>query len=124
MKQLRQIHLYLGCLFAPLLCFFAVSGIWQTYFLHWPDRTTQYNPKMLALLSTLHTGRGLKSQASNDLSSPAIKVIIVTMAASLLITMILGVVMAFRFGRGRIVVACLLGGVIVPAILVALALRT
>lgn len=79
---------------------------------------------MLSLLSTLHTGRGLKSQAPNDLSSPAMKVIIVAMAASLLITMILGVVMAFRFGRGRVVMVCLLGGVIVPVILVALALRT
>lgn len=29
MKKLRSIHLYLGCIFAPLLLFFAVSGIWQ-----------------------------------------------------------------------------------------------
>ena len=30
MQKLRSIHLYLGCIFAPLLVFFAISGIWQT----------------------------------------------------------------------------------------------
>ena len=31
MKRLRAIHLYLSCVFAPLLLFFAISGIWQTW---------------------------------------------------------------------------------------------
>ena len=30
MKTLRTLHLYLGCIFAPILIFFAVSGLWQT----------------------------------------------------------------------------------------------
>jgi hypothetical protein len=33
MQKLRSVHLYLGCLFAPMLLFFAISGIWQTYIL-------------------------------------------------------------------------------------------
>lgn len=124
MNRLRQIHLYLGCAFAPLLCFFAISGIWQTYFLHHADQNRGYNPRTLALLSTLHTGRGLKSAPPNRLSSPSMKVFIVAMAVSLLITMLLGVMMAFRFGHGRIAMACLLGGIVVPALFIAHAIRT
>jgi uncharacterized iron-regulated membrane protein len=30
MKFLRQLHLYLGCFFAPLVAFFALTGIIQT----------------------------------------------------------------------------------------------
>src|SRR6478672_8450976 len=46
MQKLRSLHLYLGCLFAPLLLFFALSGIWQT--LGW-------NTPLLQKLSSLHT---------------------------------------------------------------------
>ncbi|MBI3558192.1 MAG: hypothetical protein HY074_18150, partial [Deltaproteobacteria bacterium] len=31
MRSLRQIHLYLGCIFAPLLIYFSISGAWQTF---------------------------------------------------------------------------------------------
>jgi hypothetical protein len=34
MKKLRLLHLYLGCIFAPMLLYFAVSGIWQTVGIH------------------------------------------------------------------------------------------
>ena len=34
MKSLRQLHLYLGVFFAPLIAFFAFTGILQTYDLH------------------------------------------------------------------------------------------
>jgi len=31
MQKLRQIHLYLGCFFAPMILFFALSGVWQEF---------------------------------------------------------------------------------------------
>lgn len=37
MKQIRQIHLYLGSLFAPMILFFAFSGALQTFGLHESD---------------------------------------------------------------------------------------
>jgi hypothetical protein len=46
MQKLRALHLYLGCLFAPMLLFFAASGIWQTLGIH---------PRLLQRLSTIHT---------------------------------------------------------------------
>jgi len=34
MKILRSIHLYLGCLFAPMICFFAATGVMQMIWYH------------------------------------------------------------------------------------------
>src|ERR1043166_1068136 len=34
MTKLRTIHLYLGCTFAPMVLFFAISGFWQVLGLH------------------------------------------------------------------------------------------
>ena len=46
MQKLRSIHLYLGCIFAPQLLFFAISGIWQALGFRTP---------LLKLISTIHT---------------------------------------------------------------------
>ena len=42
MTQLRRIHLYLGCIFAPILIFFAVTGSWQLYVLHVDTKDGRY----------------------------------------------------------------------------------
>src|SRR5436190_21168797 len=92
MKNLRSIHLYLGCIFAPLLLFFAISGIWQTIGL--PSHSN-----FLARLSTIHTSHGLK--AGGSLTSVFMMMFVVIMAASFILTTILGVIMAIKYGRSR-----------------------
>ena len=109
MNLLRRIHLYLGCFFAPMLVFFAVSGTWQELHLQWHN-------DFLNLLSTIHTGNELKS--GSDLSSPFLIGFIVLMAASLIISIILGVVMAFKFGRGTLALASIAAGTFIPLILI------
>lgn len=121
MNRLRQLHLYLGCIFTPLLVFFAISGLWQNYFFHYPhDHDT--HPRLrqaAALLSSLHTGRGLKAaDGPETLSSPVFRFLVTAMALSLLLTMVLGVVTAFRFGHRRVATVCLIAGVVVPVSLV------
>ncbi len=123
MNRLRQLHLYLGCMFAPLLAFFALSGLWQNYLWNYygfgPLSTHPRLKHLVSVLSTLHTTHGLKS--GEQLSSPAMRIFVDLMALSLLATMALGVVMAFRFGRARVTAACLAAGVLVPLGLIALA---
>jgi hypothetical protein len=34
MKKLRRLHLLLGCVFAPLLLYYCLSGAWQLLDLH------------------------------------------------------------------------------------------
>ena len=120
MKALRRLHLYLGCLFAPLLLFFASSGAWQALSLH-QFRDGGQPPQWMALASTLHTGRGLKSNPST-LSSPAMRWISVAMAAALAVTIFLGIIMALRFGHRGAALACLGAGLAIPLLLVLLQL--
>lgn len=116
MKTLRRLHLYLGCFFAPLILFFAVSGAWQLFGAH--QFSDGYRPPAgVALLSTLHTGRGLKSEPST-LSSPAMRFMVVAMAAALAVTILLGIVLAFRFEHRLAALGCLAGGIAVPVALV------
>ncbi len=117
MKTLRRLHLYLGCFFAPLIVFFAISGTWQVFAAHFPDSRGETSPG-LALLSTLHTGRDLKMGHPTTLSSPAMRYVVAAMAVALVVTIALGVVMAFRFGHGWITLGCLFGGIAVPAALI------
>jgi hypothetical protein len=108
MQKLRAIHLYLGCVFAPLLLFFAVSGIWQTLGWHSP---------ILQRLSTIHTSHG--SKIGGNLTSLALLVFVLLMAVSFIVSTILGVVLALKMGRNRrAAFYCLAFGVIFPLVLV------
>jgi hypothetical protein len=116
MQKLRSIHLYLGCIFAPMLMFFAVSGIWQTLGLG--------NSKLLRALSTIHTAQHLKS-GGLFLSSPFMMGFVLLMAVSFIVTTVLGVVMAIKYGRSRkVAYRCLAVGVLVPLMLVLIRILT
>jgi hypothetical protein len=110
-NKIRLVHLYLGCFFAPMLVFFAISGTWQELHLQWHN-------DFLNLLSTIHTGQGLKSRGLSSLSSPFLICFIVLMAASLVLNIILGIIMAFRFGRLALVIGSLAAGIVIPLLLI------
>lgn len=103
MKKLRALHLYLGCIFAPMLVFFAVSGIWQTLGI----RSGIY-----VWLSTIHTEWALKN--GSQFGSWPLRIFVVVMAASFVVSTILGVVMALKHGSRRQAIYCLACGVVVP----------
>ena len=108
--------MYLGCIFAPLLIFFAISGIWQTLGLH-----LRHDSYALRLLSTVHMSTHLKTEKHpNTLSSPALQWTVVAMAVSLVVSVLLGVVMAFKFGHRATALICLALGFLFPFVLVVL----
>src|ERR1051325_3990509 len=110
MQKLRSLHLYLGCIFAPLLLFFAISGIWQTLGIH---------SEFLSKLSSIHTSARWKG--GGEWSSFPLRIIVILMALSFIATTILGIIMALKFGRSRkAAFYCLAAGVSVPTVLVVL----
>jgi len=118
MNFLRRIHLYLGCFFAPMLVFFSISGIWQVYGLQWVK-----GPNILTYLSTIHMGHQLffkDPTKAYSLSSPYLEFFVVSMAACLMISILLGVILAFKFGRGTLALGSLAAGILVPLILIVL----
>jgi len=115
MKQLRRLHLYLGCVFAPMLLFFAISGIWQTLGLG--------HSGALAMLSTAHLGTRLKSGFT--LSSAVLRWFIVLMALGFIVSAILGIVMALTQGPNRkAAFYCLALGVVFPIVVMVVAVST
>lgn len=93
-----------------MLLFFAISGIWQTLgirssFFEW--------------LSALHTSARFKN--GQEPSSPAFRLLVIVMAGSFVISILLGIIMAFRFTKSRkAAFICLALGMVIPAVLVLL----
>ena len=116
MTLLRRLHLYLGCVFAPALIFFAVSGVWQLYRVQDTAKNGSYvAPRALQVLSAVHTNTHLPGKRVSEFTP--LRAFWVTAAAGLVVTTSLGVVMAFRFaGRSWIPIACLGAGVVLPVL--------
>lgn len=107
MTQLRSLHLYLGCIFAPMLLLFALTGIWQTLAIP--------KTKWMSLLSSIHTG----AKKGPSLTNPLLVCFIVLMAVAFIITTILGIMMAVKYGRNRrAAYYCLAFGVAFPLLLI------
>ena len=107
MKKLRLLHLYLGCIFAPMLMFFAISGIWQTLGLG--------HSGLLAVLSTAHLNSHLKSGVT--LSSSVLRAFSILMALGFIVSAVLGIVMAFTQGtKRREAFYCVAFGVLFPLV--------
>ena len=111
MKSLRQLHLYLGVFFAPLIAFFAFTGILQTYDLHETLKNRPPPPAWIKSLASVHK----KQNLARGESAGVMKVITTVMAVALTATMVLGVVLAFKLGRSRLaVIGCLVLGAAIP----------
>jgi len=118
-KAMRNIHLYLGVFFAPLLMFFLVSGCWQTFDLHHASETGNYKPPaIIKSLSQVHQDQRWADAKSKPPSSVPFRYLIVLMTVGLLVTTILGIMMAFKYTRPWIVWTCLVLGFAVPALMI------
>jgi hypothetical protein len=116
MTFLRKLHLYLGCLFAPILIFFAISGSWQLFNWHQSSKDHSYTaPRGLAALSYIHKESHLPGTPAPNVTP--LRYFIAAAAVGLVISAVLGVIMAYRYSRRPIVASiCLLSGILVPGI--------
>ena len=113
MQLWREIHLYLGCLFAPILIFFAVTGAWQLY--RWNDNTKNgYTaPPALKMMSAIHKDQNLGGK-KHSVYTP-LRSFMFLSAAGLVLTTALGIFMAFRCARNVFApILCLGAGIIIP----------
>ncbi len=116
MKLIRRIHLFLGCFFAPLLLFYVSTGWYQSVTLRrnkgvgeaddWPGR-----------LRSVHVDQIYPTESANAYSPWLFRALVVTMAVALIVTIVLGVILAFRSIRQRWMVWLSLGlGLLVPVL--------
>ena len=116
MLFLRRLHLYLGCLFAPVLIFFAISGGWQLYRLNDKAKDGSYVPPApVTVLSAIHKNSHLPGKP--ELAYTPLRTFMLAAAVGLVVTTLLGVVMAFRSCRSWLTpVLCLVAGVAIPLV--------
>ena len=125
MKTLRQVHLYLGCLFAPLLIYFSVSGIWQVFrFNDVPKNEVAPLRSFLHEISKPHTHATLPYHEPKIENSLSFAWAAALMGSGITVSTILGIILAFRFTKKRsLVVFCLIAGAALPVVFLLLALR-
>jgi hypothetical protein len=116
MNNLRELHLSPGCIFAPILIFFAVTGSWQMFSLHRGTKDGGYIPsRPLVVLSGVHQYQHLPT-GGNSRSTP-LRYFILAGAIGLVSRACLGIDMAFRHGGSRAkATGCLIAGVAIPLV--------
>lgn len=117
LKALRRLHLYLGVFFTPLLVFFIVSGWYQTAN---PDRRKGPDEARAFWdrLRSVHAEQILPSAQVEEYSPKLMRWFVYAMSAALLVTILLGVVLAVKTLRARwLVWLMLLLGVAIPVLL-------
>lgn len=116
MKTLRRIHLYLGCFFAPLLLFFICTGWYQMF--HDRQKNPGEGGSWVDRLSDVHVDQIYVSETANSFSPKLFQYLVVLMSLALILTVLLGIVLAFRSLRQRWLVWASLGfGLLVPVLL-------
>ncbi len=123
-RTLRKIHLYVSCAVAPLLLFFIISGSWQTFMLHRGTKDNTYRPPaIVAQLSAVHTRQSLPRAEGASTEKTPFRIIVVLMSVGLVLTIAIGVIMAFRVSqRKQRVWLTLAAGAVIPALVVLLEL--
>lgn len=126
MKTLRQIHMYVGCAFAPLLIFFIVTGLLQTFDLHERKKNSAYSPPAwVAASASVHMHQRLPVEdRRNAPSRIPMRSLIALTCAGLLTTASLGIVLAWRMTSARRgVLIAFVAGVVIPVGIVVLQQR-
>jgi hypothetical protein len=123
MRKLRLLHLYLGSLFGPLLIVFAVSGAWQVFRFNDAKKDGSYKPaKAITLFTDIHKDQVLPGVSRRKPESAAMRWFSLGASSGLVLTTVLGIVMAYRLSRRpALVTLLLLAGVALPAALLLLA---
>ena len=117
LKAIRRIHLYLGVFFTPLLLFFILSGWYQTANpdrRKGPDEARAFWDRM----RSVHAEQILPSETVDAYSPALMRWLVYLMSAALVVTLILGLVLAFKTMRSKLLVwGMLVLGFAVPIIL-------
>ena len=100
MKILRRLHTYLGVFFAPLLLFFVLTGWRQTVTIQ-RNKSSGQPADWLSNLTQIHVDQIYPTErgAENGYSPALFRALVVVMSISLILTIGLGIFLAFRSSR-------------------------
>ena len=116
MLKLRRLHLYLGVFFAPMLLFFIATGWYQTAY---QDRRKSVFEASAVMdrLRAVHAEQTFPVASANSYSTTAFRWLIYLMSTALIVTLLLGVALAFRSMKQKWLVWLMLFlGMTIPAL--------
>ena len=100
MKRFRRLHLYLGCFFAPLLLFFVATGWHQTMQVDRQKRRGEAET-WIDRITSVHKDQVFPTESAAGYNTTLFKGLVVTMCIALIVTVILGIILAFSVLRIR-----------------------
>ena len=99
MKYVRKLHLYLSVFFAPLLVFYIATGWYQTVSIQ-RNKLLGEQDTLVSRLTSVHVDQIYpKPEAIGEYSTTLFKIFVVAMSICLLVTIGLGIFLAFRTNR-------------------------
>jgi hypothetical protein len=117
MKQVRRWHLFLSLFFAPLLLFYVATGWYQTLTAN-RNKSPGEQEDLVSKLTSVHVDQIYPTKHAESFNPKAFQILIVVMSISLIITIGLGIYLAFTVGRPRWAVwLSLTLGVLLPILL-------
>ncbi|MBI3414917.1 MAG: hypothetical protein HY043_06270 [Verrucomicrobia bacterium] len=116
MKILRRLHLWLGCFFAPMLLFYVGTGWYQTLTLN-RTKIPGEAEGLVAKFREVHVNQVFPAESVMGYRTWMYKTAVVLMSVALIVTVLLGLVMAFKLNRKKWTVWLALAlGVAVPVL--------
>ncbi len=116
----KRTHLFLSVFFAPMLLMFIFTGWWQTVT---EDQDPKYPDAFTSLmqkLSTVHTDDHLARAGHH--STLGFQILVVAMCIALIISILLGLALAWNsMKRKTVVVLAFILGIMIPALVLYLA---
>jgi len=117
MRRLRQIHLYTGMLFAPMILLFSFSGALQTFRLNEPRGYGGTPPTWMVWVAAIHKNQSAPREAAHHDDRPKpprsarpapsgpsplpLKILTVLMAVGLFVSTVIGMVIALNMSAFR-----------------------
>jgi hypothetical protein len=114
----RRAHLFLSVFFSPLLLVFIITGWWQTVTTDEErEATGGLVHTVLGKLSSVHTDDEFLRPGVTHPSHVAFQTLVVAMCIALIVSIALGLILAWQLKKKRLVLATFLLGIVVPALL-------
>ncbi|HYE31133.1 MAG TPA: hypothetical protein VEH27_06890 [Methylomirabilota bacterium] len=116
MRKIRIWHLYLSCFFTPLLLFFVLTGWYQTFTAN-RNKSLGEQEDLLSKLTSVHVDAVYPSKEVEAYSPQLFQWLVAIMSIALVVTIVLGLVLAFKSLRRSWPVWLALGmGILIPVV--------